>query len=630
MVADNHGTRGVSAPSCPADQQLSAKGPWLVCRSRRLPRHLPAIVTSIGLGVAAVFLAVDLNTHAAPAVSLTADVPAISQSAALPDPASPAHQIATAAQPALEAPEAAPVPAETPTNEPTDQLALTRVPDAASEAVASVPVAETASPLLAVPPTGAATSAVRDDLSEQTLRAKLSDRTGVRPTEVPATPTPKPIRQITKYTVVDGDTLIGIGDRFGITGATIVQANGLNDANSLSVGKELVILPVSGQLLTVSEGNTVVDIATKYEVIPEDIVAVNKLADANSLHIGQQLIIPSGPVASEAAPADPAAATPAPAKPNGATGPEIVPKPTAPYKYQVAEGDTISTIADQHGISSNSIIWSNPSLADPQKLLVGQALTMPPVTGVVYSVAADDTLSRVAANYNASAADIARTNNLTDPYALLVGQVLVVPGGTPPSAQEPAAVAEVAEVGPTSAPAPTATPKPKLVVTQPQPAAPVAAAAAPKPKPAPAAPVAVAAAPKPAPAAPAVASGGGTAGAASIALRYVGYAYTWGGASPGSGFDCSGLTSYAYRSAGRPIPRDLWGQMNSGPRVSRGNLQVGDLVFFANTYTAGLSHVGIYVGGGRFVQAASEHTGVIVSSLGDAYWGAHYYGASRP
>jgi cell wall-associated NlpC family hydrolase len=53
-------------------------------------------------------------------------------------------------------------------------------------------------------------------------------------------------------------------------------------------------------------------------------------------------------------------------------------------------------------------------------------------------------------------------------------------------------------------------------------------------------------------------------------------------------------------------------------------------VFFQNTYTAGLSHVGIYVGGGRFVHAGSQVTGVLTSSLNDAYWSAHYYGATRP
>ena len=77
----------------------------------------------------------------------------------------------------------------------------------------------------------------------------------------------------------------------------------------------------------------------------------------------------------------------------------------------------------------------------------------------------------------------------------------------------------------------------------------------------------------------------------------------WGGTSPG-GFDCSGFVWYVFRKAGDPIPRDMWGQYQSGSRVSQANLQPGDVVFFAGTYEAGLSHDGIYIGGGRFIHAA--------------------------
>ena len=58
-------------------------------------------------------------------------------------------------------------------------------------------------------------------------------------------------------------------------------------------------------------------------------------------------------------------------------------------------------------------------------------------------------------------------------------------------------------------------------------------------------------------------------------------------------------------------------------------LQPGDIVVFANTYRAGLSHTGIYVGDGQFVHAANERTGVVVSNLWDSYWGPRFVGASR-
>jgi cell wall-associated NlpC family hydrolase len=115
----------------------------------------------------------------------------------------------------------------------------------------------------------------------------------------------------------------------------------------------------------------------------------------------------------------------------------------------------------------------------------------------------------------------------------------------------------------------------------------------------------------------------------SIAYKYLGYRYVYGGSSP-RGFDCSGFTHYVYQSAGISIGRTAAAQYHSGPHVSRANLQPGDLVFFANTYQRGISHAGIYVGNGKFINAANESTGVTVSSLNSGYWSSHYYGATRP
>jgi cell wall-associated NlpC family hydrolase len=115
----------------------------------------------------------------------------------------------------------------------------------------------------------------------------------------------------------------------------------------------------------------------------------------------------------------------------------------------------------------------------------------------------------------------------------------------------------------------------------------------------------------------------------NIAMKYVGYRYVRGGTSP-RGFDCSGFTYYVYNQAGVRLSRDMRAQLNSGSRVSTANLQPGDLVFWQNTYKRGLSHVGIYVGNGRFVHAANEGTGVVVSSMNTAYWASRYVGASRP
>jgi peptidoglycan DL-endopeptidase CwlO len=92
--------------------------------------------------------------------------------------------------------------------------------------------------------------------------------------------------------------------------------------------------------------------------------------------------------------------------------------------------------------------------------------------------------------------------------------------------------------------------------------------------------------------------------AASIALQYLGVPYVWGGASP-RGFDCSGLVMYVYAQLGISLPHYTVAQWNATQPISQSEMQPGDLVFFN-----GLGHVGIYIGGGRFVDA--PHTGSVV------------------
>ena len=118
--------------------------------------------------------------------------------------------------------------------------------------------------------------------------------------------------------------------------------------------------------------------------------------------------------------------------------------------------------------------------------------------------------------------------------------------------------------------------------------------------------------------------------AVNIAMKYLGYRYVFGGATP-RGFDCSGFIYYVYnRQMGMAVGRDTDALLNSGVRVSRANLQVGDILIFANTYKPGPSHAGIYIGGGRFIHAENESTGVVISSLSTSYWTNHYYSAVRP
>jgi cell wall-associated NlpC family hydrolase len=132
---------------------------------------------------------------------------------------------------------------------------------------------------------------------------------------------------------------------------------------------------------------------------------------------------------------------------------------------------------------------------------------------------------------------------------------------------------------------------------------------------------------EPAPAAPVANSVG--AAIVNEALRYVGLPYVWGGTTP-AGFDCSGFTWYVLNNVlSTSVSRSLDVQATSGFYVSQAELQPGDLVFFQNTYAWGLSHVGIYIGGGQFVHAGSERTGVLINDLQDSYWGPRYYTGRR-
>jgi cell wall-associated NlpC family hydrolase len=119
-----------------------------------------------------------------------------------------------------------------------------------------------------------------------------------------------------------------------------------------------------------------------------------------------------------------------------------------------------------------------------------------------------------------------------------------------------------------------------------------------------------------------------TGGVVSVAMKYVGYAYRYGGTSP-AGFDCSGFVYYVFNKAGIGLSRAMSSQIASGPHISSSQLQPGDLVYFANTYRSGISHIAIYAGNGKIVHAADYGIGVTVSDLWSPYWVAHYAGATR-
>jgi cell wall-associated NlpC family hydrolase len=124
-------------------------------------------------------------------------------------------------------------------------------------------------------------------------------------------------------------------------------------------------------------------------------------------------------------------------------------------------------------------------------------------------------------------------------------------------------------------------------------------------------------------------SGGKAKNVVKVAMKYKGAKYVMGGASP-KGFDCSGFTWYVYQQAtGKDIGRTVDDQWKQGSSVGRGSWQPGDIVFFENTFKRGLSHCGIFTGGGEFIHAENEDTGVVISKIDSDYYDAHYAGARR-
>lgn len=111
------------------------------------------------------------------------------------------------------------------------------------------------------------------------------------------------------------------------------------------------------------------------------------------------------------------------------------------------------------------------------------------------------------------------------------------------------------------------------------------------------------------------------------ALANRGARYRYGGTSRG-GFDCSGFVRYVYAKYGVKLPHSSRSQYSCGKRVSKSELEEGDLVFF-QTSRRGISHVGIYIGDGRFVHASNRSRGVCVDALSSAYYSSRYVGACR-
>jgi cell wall-associated NlpC family hydrolase len=116
---------------------------------------------------------------------------------------------------------------------------------------------------------------------------------------------------------------------------------------------------------------------------------------------------------------------------------------------------------------------------------------------------------------------------------------------------------------------------------------------------------------------------------ARSALSYRGVPYRMGATGRGA-FDCSGFMMYLFDKEGLELPRTAAQQYKKGIPIPKNQMKPGDLVFFKNTYKRGVSHVGIYIGGGKFCHASSGGHAVRTDSLNKPYYVNHWAGARRP
>ncbi|WP_347321040.1 LysM peptidoglycan-binding domain-containing protein [Rossellomorea sp. RS05] len=246
--------------------------------------------------------------------------------------------------------------------------------------------------------------------------------------------------------------------------------------------------------------------------------------------------------------------------------------------YTVKSGDYLSKIGQKYNVYVADLKkWNNlkSDLIYPgQKLIVSGSskstststtTASKPSTSGSYSVKSGDSLSYIAYKYDVTISQLKSWNKLTS-NTIYVGQKLKVSGST--STSTSTGTVSTASTG-------TQTPSSSTVV--------------------------------------------------NVAKKYLGTPYKWAGTTP-SGFDCSGFIYYVFNEAGYSISRtNTEGYYSQAKSVS--NPVPGDLVFFENTYKAGISHMGIYLGNGEFIHASDS--GVVVTKLNNTYWAPKFVGYKR-
>ncbi|MFN0073851.1 MAG: LysM peptidoglycan-binding domain-containing protein [Chloroflexota bacterium] len=384
--------------------------------------------------------------------------------------------------------------------------------------------------------------------------------------DVPALGTPPNSRT---HTVAEGESLASIAKTYSLSLDSIKLANPSVSADRLEVGQNLLVLPADGMIHTAKPGDSVQKVADRYSVKTEVILEANKLEPTDKLEGGRVLFIPANVSLPEIANSGA----------DGAADPRI---------YQVQAGDTLWTVSQRFGVDL-SILMVDNDIKDPKSVGPGSRIRILPTKGAETVVLkSGESMSDMAARYQIDLGSLMDYNQLNSVEAAKAGARIVIPQTHAKPVQAPDGVAGQSPAASKSQVAAAALAMSELVPP------------------------------------------GNDKGQliANTAMKYLGSRYVFGGTAP-TGFDCSGFAYFVHKNAGIPVGRTLWQQFNSGPRVAKSQLQVGDEVFFANTYMPGLSHAGIFIGDGKFVHANNERTGVVISRLDDDYWASRFVGAAR-
>jgi len=217
-----------------------------------------------------------------------------------------------------------------------------------------------------------------------------------------------------EYTIMAGDTLFAIAQRFNVTVQAIINANPGIDPNRLQIGQVICIprmMPPTppcpnGFLYTVVAGDTLFIIAQRFNVSVQAIINANPGINPNFIQIGQLICIPR-------------MMPPTPPCPNG-------------FLYTVRAGDTLFILAQRFNVSVQAIINANPGI-DPNFIQIGQVICIPRMitppcpNGFLYTVSAGDTLFSIAQRFNTTVQEIIIANPGIDPNRLQIGQVICIP-----------------------------------------------------------------------------------------------------------------------------------------------------------------------------------------------------------